>query len=110
MQGPEPYLTSLGISLPSALGSGELALLEPETRTTVNGHFFWVAEEAELTAFRTAPHTYSGPLLDPSTHEWFDPGPDSPRVDVDGEILLFASEDSRRAFDAGEGTPPLHAH
>ena len=103
-------MASLGITLPSALGSGAPALLEPEHRTVVNGHFFWVADETELARFRAAPHAYTGALLDPSTHEWFDPGPDSPRVDVAGEVLLFASAESRRVFEAGTGAPPRHAH
>ena len=110
VQGPEPYLESLGISLPSALGTGEPALIEPGTRAVVNGHFFWVAGASELARFHSTPHAYTGRLLDPSTHEWFDPGPDSPRTEVEGEILLFASAETRRVFEAGDGMPPRHTH
>lgn len=102
MQGPETFLIQLQVALPSPVDPSLPATLSPEFRTVVNGHLFWVSGEAELERFRAAPEAYTGPLLDPTRHEWFDPEPDSPRLDADGEILLFASLATR---DAYPGTP-----
>ena len=110
MKGPETFLARLELALPSALGSDAPAVLSPELRTVVNGHFFWVADADELGRLRGAPHAYTGPLIDPVRHEWFEPAPGSPRLDVDGEILLFASAETLRAFETAGNGPPRHHH
>lgn len=110
MEGPEEFLEGLGLTLPSLPGTGAKPVLRAELRTTVNGHFFWVADGAELARLRAAPHAFTGPLLDPTQHEWFQPTARSPRLDIDDEILLFASADSLQRFEASRAGPPRHAH
>ncbi len=110
MQGPEERLEGLGIALPSAVDPARPARIAPATRTVVNGHFFWVASAEELQTFRADPQRFTGPLLDPVDHAWFTPDADSPRREVAGEILLFASADSAARFDAAGGHYAGHAH
>lgn len=108
MKGPEAYLRGLGIELEGVVDPTQPALLTPEHRTTVNGHFFWVSDAERLAAFRARAHAYTGPLLDPVEHTWFEPGEGSPRRDVRGEILYFATAESAARFDAGSGVPVAH--
>ena len=108
MKGPEAYLTGLGIELAGAVDATQLAVLTPEHRTTVNGHFFWVSDVAELAGFRARAYAYTGPLLDPVEHTWFAPSEGSPRRDVGGEILYFANAGSVARFDADGGVPVAH--
>ncbi len=110
MKGPEAFLRKLELRLPSAVDPSTLATLTPELRTTVNGHFFWVADADELAALRAAPHAYTGRLLDPVEHVWFVPVAESPRRDIEGEILLFASLGSAERFAASGAEPVGHAH
>ena len=99
MQGPEPFLEKLGVELPGAVDPKVKAVLDPDHRVAVNGHFFWTSSRENLNIFRASAYEYTGPLLDPSSHDWFAPTSTSPRRDVDGEILYFESEESAREFD-----------
>ncbi len=65
----------------------------------VNGQLYWVATARELAALRERPFAYAGPLRDPVTREWFEPGAGSPRREDGAQILLFASEESAAEFD-----------
>lgn len=110
MQGPEAFLARLGIELSCPVSPGEPAALRPELRTTVNGHFFWVSSAERLEPFRREPARFTGPLLDPATHAWFTPTMDSPRLDREGEILLFEEPASRDAFLAAPTPADRHGH
>ena len=110
MQGPEALLAKLSTSLPGAVVPDQPALLERKTRTVVNGHFFWVSSAEQLAVFRAAPQRYTGPLLDPLTHEWFAPSADPPRRDTPEGILLFSSPATARAFDSAGQTFAGHGH
>ena len=110
MQGPEPFLSKQNISLAGIVVPEQPALLSPATRTIVNGHFFWVSSPEKLMEFRANPQRYTGPILDPVTHEWFVPSDDSPRRDTAEGILLFSSADTASEF-YGAGNPFLgHGH
>ena len=104
MKGPEAFLTRLEITLPSMVDPSRRARLEPEFRSTVNGQFFWVADAAEKTAFDADPARYTGRLPDPVLGDWFLPGEATPRIDTQGQILLFASADTYQGFLAQETT------
>ncbi len=107
MQDPELYAAKAVMSLPGAVTPETPAFISPGTRTIVNGHYFWVSGPAERAAFRSAPHRYTGPLLDPVTHEWFSPDRSSPRIDTDEGILLFRDDQTRRRWEAA-GRPAVH--
>ncbi len=108
MQGPEPFLEKLGVELPGIVDPKTTAVLDPSHRVTVNGHFYWTSSHENLGVFRASAHEYSGPLLEPNSHEWFTPTPTSPRRDVDGEILYFHSEKSAQEFDNNGAHPVRH--
>ena len=110
MKDPEAHLSRLEISLAGSVAPDQPAILNPATRTAVNGHFFWVSSPENLSEFRTNPQRYTGQLLDPVTHEWFVPDDDSPRRDRPEGILLFSGSDTARKFDAGENPFPVHWH
>jgi hypothetical protein len=82
----------------------------PEFRTRVNGHFFWVANTEELATLRADPHAYTGRLIDPIEHVWFEPSASSPRIERGEEILLFASAASADRFRAGGAQSSGHVH
>ena len=75
------------------------ARLEPAFRAAVNGQLYWVASAEELAMLRESPSTYSGPLRDPVTRDWFEPNRHSPRREDGSQILLFASEQTAAEFD-----------
>ena len=110
MKGPEAFLLQLELSLPSAVDSQVQALLTPEFRTTVNGHFFWVANAEELATLRAEPYAYTGRLIDPVEHVWFDPSAASPRLQQGEEILLFASGATAEQFRERGREASGHAH
>jgi hypothetical protein len=110
VQGPEPFLKRQNISLAGIVVPEQPALLDPATRTVVNGHFFWVSSTEKLTEFRANPQRYTGPILDPVTHEWFIPSDDSPRRDTAEGILLFSGADTAIEFDAARDPFPGHGH
>ncbi len=89
---------------------GQPAILDPTTRTVVNGHFFWVSSPENLAEFRANPQRYTGPLLDPVTHEWFVPDDNSPRHDTRGGIFLFSSFETARSFEVGQDPHQFHWH
>ena len=108
MQGPEPFLEKLGVELPGAVDPKTKAVLDPSHRAIVNGHFHWTSSQENLDAFRASAYEYTGPVLEPNSHEWFTPTPRSPRRDIDGEILYFASEESAQEFDESGARPVRH--
>jgi hypothetical protein len=110
VQSPEAFLAKLEISLPGIVVPEQPALVEPASRTIVNGHFFWVSSSEKLEAFRAAPQRFTGPLIDPITHEWFTPSDESPRRDTREGILLFSGTDSAREFDDARDPFPGHGH
>ena len=110
MQGPEAFLVKLDIPLSGIVVPEQLALLDPASRTIVNGHFFWVSSLEKLPEFRASPQRFTGPLIDPITHEWFTPSDESPRRDTLEGILLFSSTDSAREFDGEQDPFPGHGH
>ncbi len=110
MKDPETHLGRLDISLQGIVAPDQPAILSPETRTTVNGHFFWVSSPENLSEFRANPQQFTGQLLDPVTHEWFVPDDDSPRRDIPEGILLFSDSDTAREFDPAQYPFPLHWH
>jgi len=107
---PEAHLNRLDISLSGIVVPEQLALLNPTTRTAVNGHFFWVSSPEKLTEFRANPQRFTGPLIDPVTHEWFTPSDESPRRDTTEGILLFSGSDTARKFDEAHDPFPVHWH
>lgn len=110
MKGPEAFLLQLEVALPSAVDPEAPARLTPELRTTVNGHFFWVANPNELAMLRAAPHAYTGRLLDPIDHAWFEPSATSPRIEQGEEILLFASVANAERFRDSASQALGHGH
>ena len=106
MQGPESFLQQLRVELPCPVDPSRTAELAPALRSVVNGHFFWVADPVNLEAFRADPARFTGSLLDPTLHEWFTPSAGSPRLDLENEILLFASRETRDSFNPTPARPP----
>ena len=103
-------MTKLGLEIAGIVDQEELATLDAKHRTTVNGHFFWVSSLDRVGQFRTNPHMFTGPLLDPVKHTWFSPSSDSPRRDTPEGILLFASAQTAEAFDELQQPFEGHAH
>ena len=99
MQGPESYLKKLGIQLPGAVDPSTSAVLEPGQRVVVNGQFYWASSPQQTLILRASPHSYSGPLRDPVTSEWFSPTSSSLRRDVSEQLFYFISAASAEEFD-----------
>lgn len=108
MQGPEPFVKKLGVVLPGIVDPKTTAVLDSSHRVTVNGHFYWTSSLENLAIFRANAHEYTGPLLEPNSHEWFTPTWTSARRDVDGEILYFQSDESAQRFDNDGARPVRH--
>ena len=103
-------LHGLDISFPGVVHSDAPAVIASSHRTVLNGHFYWASSTAARAQFEAELHRYSGPVLDPVTHEWFLPDSGSPRRDLDGQILLFASEESLRQFEREGAVFRGHGH
>ena len=110
MKDPEIFLAKQNISLAGIVAPEQPAVLSPATRSIVNGHFFWVSSPERLAEFRANPQRYTGPILDPTTHEWFIPGDDSPRRDTPEGILLFSGTESASKFDGAHSLFLGHGH
>ncbi len=108
MQGPEPFLKKLDVELPGIVDPETTAVLDPSHRANVNGHFYWTSSHENLAVFRASAYEYTGPLLEPNSHDWFTPTSTSPRRDVDGEILYFDGEESAQRFDESGARPVRH--
>ncbi len=110
MKGPEPFLAALEVELVGVVDRTSPALMDAAHRVAVNGHFFWAASDVGVEQFRAAPYLYTGPLLDPHMHEWFEPTAESPRKETATGILLFQSVETMHGFGEGGGSYAGHGH
>ncbi len=91
MQDPETHLRDLGIRLAGTVNPHREAVLTADHRSVVNGQLFYFANVEGRRLFESAPHRFTGLLLDPETGEWFQPNETSPQRRVDGELFYLAS-------------------
>ncbi len=100
MQGPEVWLTELGIELQCAVDPTARAMLDVEHRVFVNWETYYLSRDAAVTAFRQTPWEFTGPVTDPVSRERFQPSADSPRRDAEERTFFFESEATLAKFDA----------
>jgi YHS domain-containing protein len=80
-----------------------MAILEPSHRVVVNGQFYWASSPQRAALLRASPHSYSGPVRDPVTGQWFSPTQSSPRRVVDDAFFYFSTAASAGKFDRDPG-------
>ena len=100
MEGPETFLTGLGISLKGVVDPEADALLDPEHRVFVNWETYFVSSDAALAQFNREPYRFTGRVTDPVTKERFIPGEASPTRRHAGRLFYFSSAETAAAFDA----------
>ena len=100
MKDPDTYLTALGTSLAGVMDPGRPAVLDPAHRTRVNFETYFFADTDNRRRFAENPLPHLGWITDPVSLERFQPAPESPRSKLGGRAYYFASEATRRAFDA----------
>lgn len=100
MQGPEVWLTQLGIELACVVDPPAPARLDAEHRVFVNLETYYLSQPAAVTAFRQTPWEFSGPLTDPVSRARFVPTADSPRRERGDRTFFFESDATLAEFDA----------
>jgi YHS domain-containing protein len=92
---PEKYITDAG-KCPVAGGAAKATRAD---RIVLNNDLFYTCCAGCPEKFTANPAQFVKKLKDPVTGKSFAPKADSPRVVVSGQIYLFASADSKAAFE-----------
>ncbi|HEX6850940.1 MAG TPA: YHS domain-containing protein [Candidatus Polarisedimenticolaceae bacterium] len=75
-------------------------MLEPETRVILGHDLFFFADAAEKAQFLAQPFRWCGKLTDPVSGARFAPNGASPKSVLEGRTYYFASEATKKTFDA----------
>ena len=102
MQGPEPYLNDLGISLSCVVDPSRPALLDASHRAFVNYEAYYFADDAAMKAFVAEPYRYSGKVTDPVSMTRFSPTAESPTRSFGGRLFYFSSDETAATFDTDQ--------
>ncbi len=100
MQGPEIWLTQLGIELNCAVDPAQPAILDADHRIFVNYETYYVSSLAARDEFRHEPWRYAGIVTDPISRERFQPTEASPRTQCAGREFIFTSQRNAARFQA----------
>jgi len=100
VQGPEPYITELGITLACPVDPDETAILDPAHRVLLNYEAYYMSSAQALERFRQAPHRYTGAVTDPVSRNRFQPDEGSPATIYDARTFLFESAETLERFQA----------
>jgi YHS domain-containing protein len=102
VQGPDKYLTELGISVKCVVDPSRTAVLNATHRAFVNYEAYYFCDQANMSKFDAAPYRYTGKVTDPVTRERFQPTADSPHRSYGGRLFYFASAETATTFDADQ--------
>lgn len=102
MQGPEKYLSEMGVSIPCAVNPSRPAILDVAHRAFVNYEVYFFSDEPSMAKFIAEPYKYTGKVTDPVTRERFVPSAGSPKRSFDGRLFYFASDQTAATFDADQ--------
>ena len=99
MQGPEQYLSELGISLSCCVDTSRPAVIDVAHRALVNHEAYFFADDSTMAAFTTEPYRYTGKLTDPVSLERFVPTAESPTRSYGQRVFYFSSAETAATFD-----------
>jgi YHS domain-containing protein len=100
VQGPDPYLQDLGITLSCAVDPSRPAVLDAAHRAFVNYEAYYFSDEAAMQKFMAEPYRYTGKVTDPVTRARFVPAAESPTRSYGGRLFYFMSQETVSAFDS----------
>ncbi len=93
---PEKFITSAGMCLVNKNGAAKVA---PASRAVVNNNLYYFCCGNCPKALVGNPGRFVKEMKDPVTGKAFEVKADSPRSEVGGQIYIFASPESKTAFD-----------
>jgi YHS domain-containing protein len=93
---PEKYVTAAG-DCPVMAGHG--ATVAAKSRAVLNNDLYYFCCGGCPSSFKSNPSKYVKELTDVVTKAKFAPTAESPRSEVNGQVYVFASTDSKAAFD-----------
>lgn len=99
MQGPERFLTDLGVTLPCAVDPSKQAVFDTAHRVLVNHEAYFVSSGEALLTFVAEPYKFSGKVTDPVSLVRFQPNDLSPRRSHGGRLFFFETNQTAAAFD-----------
>lgn len=100
MQDPAFYLNEIGVSLPDGIDSERPAVISDDYRVMIGFESFFFADSASLALFLADLTAHCGILTDPVTLERFRPDSESPRLEYNNRVYLFATAASHSRFAA----------
>lgn len=100
MKDPGTFLTGLDITLTSALGTGEPAVMDSAHLTWVNHEAYFFASVDERDVFAADPIPWCGWVTDPVSKHRFRPSAESPHVMHLARPFYFAADSTRDVFAA----------
>jgi hypothetical protein len=99
VQGPESFLTQLGIELPGYMDSARPAIMDANYRISIGYESFIFSDSANLKKFESNLTKYCGVLTDPVTLKRFKPKRKSPKFTHNQRLFIFASDSTRQVFE-----------
>ncbi len=100
VQGPDPFLKALDISVPCVVDPSKTAVLDPDHRRFVNYETFYFSTGDAMAAFDKDPVAYTGRLTDPVTRERFNPANAGAPTTIGNRLYYFASDSTAAVFAA----------
>ena len=98
MQGPEPYLKAIGVTLTCPVRRDLDAVLDETHRTRVGHELYYFSSPEAMAEFEARPLRYVDLLTDPVSMESFEPTERSPRFEYQGRPYYFSTEETLAAF------------